>query len=98
MLIFRQCKVLPKMKVIDTPRFVSMSLIPYTTALDSLSPLETQAVQPDVFSTPPKLDGDLITLTLLPRTKWQTLLNFEVIQVYISVVTVPLSSTDSVLI
>jgi U3 small nucleolar RNA-associated protein 21 len=35
----------------------------------------------DVFSTPPQLDGDLITLTLLPRSRWQTLLNLEVIQV-----------------
>ncbi|KAJ3812423.1 Utp21 specific WD40 associated putative domain-containing protein [Lentinula aff. lateritia] len=47
---------------------------------ESLSPLETLAAQVDVFSTPPKLDGDLITLTLLPRSKWQTLLNLEVIQ------------------
>ena len=35
----------------------------------------------DVFSTPPQLDGELITLTLLPRSRWQTLLNLEVIQV-----------------
>ncbi|KAF9063827.1 Utp21-domain-containing protein [Rhodocollybia butyracea] len=62
---------------VDLP---SMQGVAEDEALDSLSPLETQAVQADVFSTPPKLDGDLITLTLLPRTKWQTLLNFEVIQ------------------
>ncbi len=31
--------------------------------------------------TPPQLDGELITLTLLPRSRWQTLLNLEVIQV-----------------
>ncbi|KAF8831110.1 hypothetical protein HHX47_DHR1000096 [Lentinula edodes] len=47
---------------------------------ESLSPLETLTAQADVFSTPPKLDGDLITLTLLPRSKWQTLLNLEIIQ------------------
>ncbi|KAJ3868324.1 Utp21 specific WD40 associated putative domain-containing protein [Lentinula novae-zelandiae] len=47
---------------------------------ESLSPLEALAAQVDVFSTPPKLDGDLITLTLLPRSKWQTLLNLEIIQ------------------
>lgn len=29
---------------------------------------------------PPELDGDLVTLSLLPRSRWQTLLNFEVIQ------------------
>ena len=34
----------------------------------------------DVFSTPPQLDGELVTFTLLPRSRWQTLLNLEVIQ------------------
>jgi len=52
------------------------------TALDGLSPLSLQNRPPaDVFSTPPKLEGDLITLTLLPRSRWQTLLKLEVIQV-----------------
>ncbi|KAF5389950.1 hypothetical protein D9757_003621 [Collybiopsis confluens] len=58
----------------------SMQGVAEDEALDSLNPLEGNAAQPDVFSTPPRLDGDLITLTLLPRTKWQTLLNLEVIQ------------------
>ena len=40
-----------------------------------------QDTPPDVFSTPPQLDGELVTLTLLPRSRWQTLLNLEVIQV-----------------
>lgn len=40
-----------------------------------------QDTRPDVFSTPPQLDGELVTLTLLPRSRWQTLLNLEVIQV-----------------
>lgn len=34
----------------------------------------------DPFSTPPQLDGELVTFTLLPRSRWQTLLNLEVIQ------------------
>ncbi|KZT26384.1 Utp21-domain-containing protein [Neolentinus lepideus HHB14362 ss-1] len=34
----------------------------------------------DVFVTAPQLEGDLVTLTLLPRSRWQTLLNLEVIQ------------------
>lgn len=34
----------------------------------------------DAFVTPAQLDGDLVTLTLLPRSRWQTLLNLEVIQ------------------
>ncbi|KAJ7685354.1 Utp21 specific WD40 associated putative domain-containing protein [Mycena polygramma] len=49
-------------------------------ALDALSALTVQDTPEDPFSTPPQLDGDLITLTLLPRSRWQTLLNLEVIQ------------------
>lgn len=35
----------------------------------------------DVFSSPDQLAGELATLTLLPRSRWQTLLKLEVIQV-----------------
>ncbi|KAL4246072.1 Utp21-domain-containing protein [Abortiporus biennis] len=49
-------------------------------ALDALSALALQENPTDVFVTPPQLDGDLVTLTLLPRARWQTLLNLEVIQ------------------
>lgn len=35
----------------------------------------------DVFSSPDQLSGELATLTLLPRSRWQTLLKLEVIQV-----------------
>ncbi|EKM55193.1 uncharacterized protein PHACADRAFT_120318 [Phanerochaete carnosa HHB-10118-sp] len=49
-------------------------------ALDALSALTVNdSVPPDVFVTPPQLDGELVTLTLLPRSRWQTLLNLEVI-------------------
>jgi U3 small nucleolar RNA-associated protein 21 len=48
-------------------------------ALEALSALTVQDAPADVFSTPPQLDGELITLTLLPRSRWQTLLNLEVI-------------------
>ncbi|KAF8809021.1 Utp21-domain-containing protein [Phlegmacium glaucopus] len=48
--------------------------------LDALSALTVSEAPIDVFSTPPQLDGELITLTLLPRSRWQTLLNLEVIQ------------------
>lgn len=34
----------------------------------------------DAFVAAPQLEGDLVTLTLLPRSRWQTLLNLEVIQ------------------
>lgn len=49
--------------------------------LDALSALTTEDKPIDPFATPNQLDGDLITLTLLPRSRWQTLLNLEVIQV-----------------
>ncbi|KAF8643908.1 hypothetical protein AX16_008924 [Volvariella volvacea WC 439] len=49
--------------------------------VEGLSALTMQEEKKDVFSTPPQLDGDLITLTLLPRSRWQTLLNLDVIQI-----------------
>ena len=49
-------------------------------ALDALSALTVQDSAPsDVYSTPPQLDGELVTFTLLPRARWQTLLNLDVI-------------------
>lgn len=50
-------------------------------ALEALEKLGVEDKPADVFSTPSQLDGDLVTLTLLPRARWQTLLNLEVIQV-----------------
>jgi U3 small nucleolar RNA-associated protein 21 len=47
----------------------------------NIQALSTDIEQQDFFSSPPALDGDLVTLTLLPRSRWQTLLNLEVIQV-----------------
>nr|GAT60083.1 predicted protein [Mycena chlorophos] len=49
-------------------------------ALEALSALTVTETPDDPFSTPSQLDGDLVTLTLLPRSRWQTLLNLEVIQ------------------
>ncbi|KAF7967205.1 hypothetical protein HWV62_35121 [Athelia sp. TMB] len=49
-------------------------------ALEALAALTVEDTPPDVFSTPAQLDGELVTLTLLPRSRWQTLLNLEVIQ------------------
>ncbi|KAF8163624.1 Utp21-domain-containing protein [Crassisporium funariophilum] len=49
-------------------------------AIDALAALTVSEATTDVYSTPPQLDGELITLTLLPRSRWQTLLNLEVIQ------------------
>lgn len=55
------------------------------TALEGLATLNVQDTVPDAFSTPSQLDGDLVTLTLLPRSRWQTLLNLDVIQVSIRI-------------
>ena len=52
-------------------------------ALEALEALTVEEPT-DVYSTPAQLGGDLITLTLLPRARWQTLLNLDVIQVPIS--------------
>ena len=49
-------------------------------ALEALSAL-TVDEPADPFTTPSQLDSELITLTLLPRSRWQTLLHLEVIQV-----------------
>ncbi|KAG5635440.1 hypothetical protein H0H81_011247 [Sphagnurus paluster] len=57
----------------------SMQGVAEDEALEALSALTVHESPPDVFSTPPQLDGELITLTLLPRARWQTLLNLEVI-------------------
>jgi len=40
-----------------------------------------QDTPPDVFSTPLQLDGELVTLTLLPSFTLADLLNLEIIQV-----------------
>ena len=50
------------------------------TALEGLESLSLNK-DSDLFITPNQLDGELITLTLLPRSRWQTLLNLETIQV-----------------
>jgi U3 small nucleolar RNA-associated protein 21 len=50
-------------------------------ALEALSDLDISGKREEnVFATPAQLEGDLVTLTLLPRARWQTLLNIEVIQ------------------
>ncbi|KAG6908774.1 hypothetical protein DXG01_003386 [Tephrocybe rancida] len=58
----------------------SMQGVAEDEALNALSTLAVSDAPVDAFSTPPQLDGELITLTLLPRARWQTLLNLEIIQ------------------
>jgi U3 small nucleolar RNA-associated protein 21 len=66
------------------------------TDLEGLTALQKSDSPVDVFSTPPQLDGELITLTLLPRSRWQTLLNLDIIQVLI-IPQMPSSFSDSLL-
>ena len=76
-----RCKGLQKMKV-STFLMYSIRFYPIFSDLGALSALTVSDSPVDVFSTPPQLDGELITLTLLPRSRWQTLLNLEVIQAW----------------
>jgi len=48
--------------------------------LSTLSVLTVSDAPINAFSTPPQLDSELITLSLLPHLQWQTLLNLKVIQ------------------
>lgn len=50
-------------------------------ALEDLSTLVALDRFQDTSGPMPDLDGDIVTLTLLPRSRWQTLLNLDVIQV-----------------
>jgi len=61
--------------VADGPYGPSVSDLIGPQSLDSSQRLE------DVFASPDQLAGELATLTLLPRSRWQTLLKLEVIQV-----------------
>ncbi|KAI0748597.1 Utp21-domain-containing protein [Daedaleopsis nitida] len=58
----------------------SMQGVAEDEALEALSALTVHDKPADPFSTPTQLDGELVTFTLLPRSRWQTLLNLEVIQ------------------
>ena len=82
MSISLRCKGLQKMKVSSNSPVSSICFFTYFLDLDALSALTVSNAPIDVFSTPPQLDGELITLTLLPRSRWQTLLNLEVIQAW----------------
>ena len=64
----------------DTTNLFSLS-DDFHSALELLSALTVEDQHQNLFTTPQDLDGDLVTLTLLPRSRWQTLLNLEVIQV-----------------
>jgi hypothetical protein len=52
-------------------------------ALKGIEPVG-EAQQRDIYTTPDQLSEELLTLTLLPRSKWQTLLNLETIKVSLS--------------
>lgn len=78
---YLQCKEFLRTKVFISFECHVSSILNFPLALDDLQSLTLQDTPSDVFATPPQLDGELVTLTLLPRSRWQTLLNLEVIQV-----------------
>lgn len=49
-------------------------------ALSHLSSLVVYDQHQDVLGTLPDVDSEVVTLTLLPRSRWETLLNLDVIQ------------------
>jgi U3 small nucleolar RNA-associated protein 21 len=53
-------------------------------AFSHLSNLVVYDQPQDVLGSVPDIDGEVVTLTLLPRSRWQTLLNLDVIQVSIA--------------
>jgi hypothetical protein len=53
-----------------------------TTVTDFISGLAL--AEEGIFTSPPQLEGDLVTLTVLPRSRWRTLLNFDIIQVILA--------------
>lgn len=95
MLLFLSCRAKVTRKLMVS---VSLSSIEYpnshylypSSALEGLSALTVQETPQDLFSSPSNLDGDLVTLTLLPRSRWQTLLNLEVIQVCLPIIVFPI--------
>ena len=57
-----------------------MTNIPFL-ALEDLSALVVHDHSQDVSGPMPDLEGEVVTLTHLPRSRWETLLNLDVIQV-----------------
>ena len=53
-------------------------------AVSHLSNLVVHDQPQDVLGSVPDIDDEVVTLTLLPRSRWQTLLNLDVIQVRIA--------------
>ena len=79
-LVYRRYKAWLKttVSILDLP-FSSFTVM-FFADVESLVSLTAGQAQ-DAYSTPDQLADELLTLTLLPRSKWQTLLNIEVIQV-----------------
>lgn len=57
-----------------------MTNIPFS-ALEDLSALVVHDRSQDISGPMPDLEGEVVTLTHLPRSRWETLLNLDVIQV-----------------
>jgi hypothetical protein len=66
------------------PEFVEVDCI---NALTSTAPLDLDGIEPigepefqDIYTTPEQLGEELLTLSLMPRSRWQTLLNLDIIR------------------
>jgi U3 small nucleolar RNA-associated protein 21 len=51
-----------------------------TDEMEGIEPVGEPEFQ-DIYTTPDQLDGDMLTLSLMPRSRWQTLLNLDIIRV-----------------
>lgn len=48
--------------------------------LEGIEPIGEPEFQ-DIYTTPEQLGEELLTLSLMPRSRWQTLLNLDIIRV-----------------
>ena len=89
-LLFQRCRHLLTTMTVRYPDRTNLSLPSDDShpALELLSALTVEDQHQNHFTTPQDLDGDLVTLTLLPRSRWQSLLNLEVIQVILIAISV----------
>jgi hypothetical protein len=62
------------------PKQLLVTNIPFS-ALEDLSALVVHDRFQDISGPVPDLEGEVVTLTHLPRSRWETLLNLDVIQV-----------------
>jgi hypothetical protein len=78
--IYHRCMALAKMKVCFKVHNSCLWPI-FLIVLEDLSALVVHDRSQDISGPMPDLEGEVVTLTHLPRSRWETLLNLDVIQV-----------------